>query len=324
MPGLSPGNDPRPGSAGPGPGRAAGPSRDQFPGRDCWSPLPFGGRREGEMQSRRTGNPPESFGSLPRALAEELAARATTRRYRRGEYICHAGEPATRLFVVDSGRIAIAVRARDGREVGGGRPRAGRALRRAPVLRRRTALVGRAGAHARAPRRGRLRRRARGDRREAEPAVGRHAHPHPPPARHRRGPRRRDVPRRHRPDREATAPDRGRRRRVLAPGHPGGARGDGRRVARTGQQGDRHVRAPRLAHGATASSVARTPAGRSSAHGRLPQDPSSRDELEARARRCRAQASGSAISESQAIARGQSAAASSARCTGRSGSWTKP
>jgi CRP/FNR family transcriptional regulator, cyclic AMP receptor protein len=68
------------------------------------------------MQSRGTVNPFESFGSLPHALAEELAARATPRRYRRGEYICRAGEPATRLFVVDSGRIAIAVRARDGRE----------------------------------------------------------------------------------------------------------------------------------------------------------------------------------------------------------------
>jgi CRP/FNR family cyclic AMP-dependent transcriptional regulator len=68
------------------------------------------------MQTRRPGEPPESFGSLPRALAQELAARATTRRYRRGEYVCHAGEPATRLFIVHSGRIAIAVRARDGRE----------------------------------------------------------------------------------------------------------------------------------------------------------------------------------------------------------------
>jgi CRP/FNR family cyclic AMP-dependent transcriptional regulator len=64
----------------------------------------------------RQDEPPKSFSSLPRALAQELAARATTRRYRRGEYICHAGEPATRLFVVESGRIAIAVRARDGRE----------------------------------------------------------------------------------------------------------------------------------------------------------------------------------------------------------------
>ena len=68
------------------------------------------------MQTRRPGEPPDSFGSLPRALAQELAARATTRRYRRNEYICHAGEPATRLFVVQSGRLAIAVRARDGRE----------------------------------------------------------------------------------------------------------------------------------------------------------------------------------------------------------------
>ena len=67
------------------------------------------------MQPRHE-EPAGSFASLPRALASELAARATTRRYRRGEYICHAGEPATRLFVVESGRIAIAVRARDGRE----------------------------------------------------------------------------------------------------------------------------------------------------------------------------------------------------------------
>jgi CRP/FNR family cyclic AMP-dependent transcriptional regulator len=64
----------------------------------------------------RPEEPPESFGALPRALATQLAARATNRRYRRGEYICHAGEPATQLFVVESGRIAIAVRARDGRE----------------------------------------------------------------------------------------------------------------------------------------------------------------------------------------------------------------
>ena len=67
------------------------------------------------MQPRHE-EPAGSFASLPRALASELAARATTRRYRRGEYICHAGEPATRLFVVESGRIAITVRARDGRE----------------------------------------------------------------------------------------------------------------------------------------------------------------------------------------------------------------
>src|SRR5471030_1201163 len=68
------------------------------------------------MESRRPVEPPEAFGSLPRALAEQLAVRATTTRYRRGDYVCHAGEPATRLFVVQSGRIAIAVRARDGRE----------------------------------------------------------------------------------------------------------------------------------------------------------------------------------------------------------------
>jgi CRP/FNR family cyclic AMP-dependent transcriptional regulator len=59
---------------------------------------------------------PAAFKSLPRALAEELAGRSTTRRYRRGEYICHAGEAANRMFVVESGRIAIAVRATDGRE----------------------------------------------------------------------------------------------------------------------------------------------------------------------------------------------------------------
>jgi CRP/FNR family transcriptional regulator, cyclic AMP receptor protein len=72
-------------------------------------------RETSAMQSR--GQPePGAFGSLPHALAEKLEARATTRRYRRGEYICHAGEPATLLFVVHTGRVAIAVRARDGRE----------------------------------------------------------------------------------------------------------------------------------------------------------------------------------------------------------------
>ena len=92
------------------------------------------------MQSRRPVEPPDSFGSLPRALAEELAARATTRRYRRGEYICHAGEPATRLFVVDSGRIAIAVRGPRRTRVGGRRARTGSALRGAALLRRRAPL----------------------------------------------------------------------------------------------------------------------------------------------------------------------------------------
>src|SRR5690349_1264860 len=68
------------------------------------------------MQARRSENPSEPFAALPPALAEQLAARATTRRYRRGDYVCHAGDAATRMFVVQSGRIAIAVRSRDGRE----------------------------------------------------------------------------------------------------------------------------------------------------------------------------------------------------------------
>ena len=68
------------------------------------------------MSTRRLAAPPESFGSLPRALAQELAARATTRRYRRGDYVCRAGDPGGKLFVLQSGRVAIAARADDGRE----------------------------------------------------------------------------------------------------------------------------------------------------------------------------------------------------------------
>jgi CRP-like cAMP-binding protein len=68
------------------------------------------------MQTRRPDAPPEPFASLPRALAEQLAKRATTRRYRRGDYVCHAGERADRMFIVQTGRIAIAVRSRDRRE----------------------------------------------------------------------------------------------------------------------------------------------------------------------------------------------------------------
>jgi CRP-like cAMP-binding protein len=68
------------------------------------------------MQVRRAEELSEPFAALPRALAEQLASRATTRRYRRGDYICHAGEVASRLFIVQSGRLAIAVRSRDGRE----------------------------------------------------------------------------------------------------------------------------------------------------------------------------------------------------------------
>ena len=67
------------------------------------------------MQARTTG-PPETFGTLPRALAQELGARATNRRFRRGEYVCRAGEHADQLFLLQSGRVAIAARADDGRE----------------------------------------------------------------------------------------------------------------------------------------------------------------------------------------------------------------
>jgi CRP/FNR family cyclic AMP-dependent transcriptional regulator len=56
------------------------------------------------------------FGALPEPLRSELSARAEERHFARNDIIFRQGEPATELFVVGAGRVAIATSSRDGRE----------------------------------------------------------------------------------------------------------------------------------------------------------------------------------------------------------------
>jgi CRP-like cAMP-binding protein len=56
------------------------------------------------------------FGTLPPDLLEELRGRTALAKYRRGETIFHQADAARHLYVVFSGRVAIAAKAADGRE----------------------------------------------------------------------------------------------------------------------------------------------------------------------------------------------------------------
>ena len=56
------------------------------------------------------------FGTLPPELLEQLRGRTALARYRRGDTIFQKDEPATHLYVVFSGRIAIVAKASDDRE----------------------------------------------------------------------------------------------------------------------------------------------------------------------------------------------------------------
>ena len=56
------------------------------------------------------------FGSLPRDVVERIAAEAQARDLRRGDVLFREGDPGNELFVVESGRIAIANKSFDGRE----------------------------------------------------------------------------------------------------------------------------------------------------------------------------------------------------------------
>jgi CRP/FNR family cyclic AMP-dependent transcriptional regulator len=56
------------------------------------------------------------FGTLPPELLGQLRDRTEITRLRRGDVIFEKGDSATNLYVVFSGRVAIAVRATDGRE----------------------------------------------------------------------------------------------------------------------------------------------------------------------------------------------------------------
>ena len=56
------------------------------------------------------------FGTLPPELLGQLRDRTALARLRRGDVIFEKGDPATSLYVVFSGRVAIAAKAADGRE----------------------------------------------------------------------------------------------------------------------------------------------------------------------------------------------------------------
>jgi CRP-like cAMP-binding protein len=56
------------------------------------------------------------FGSLPPDAVERIAAAAQARTLRRGDVLFREGDDGNELFIVDSGRIAIANKSFDGRE----------------------------------------------------------------------------------------------------------------------------------------------------------------------------------------------------------------
>lgn len=58
----------------------------------------------------------ELFRDLETATLEQLAAASTLLRVHRGDVLFRAGDAADRLFVVESGRLAMATRSPDGRE----------------------------------------------------------------------------------------------------------------------------------------------------------------------------------------------------------------
>jgi len=68
------------------------------------------------MASRPSLDESDLFGALPSDILEELRGRTELHKFRRGEVVCHRGEAATHLYIVFSGRVAIAARATDGRE----------------------------------------------------------------------------------------------------------------------------------------------------------------------------------------------------------------
>ena len=58
----------------------------------------------------------ELFGTLPADAVQRVAAAAQARTLRRGDVLFREGDPGDELFVVESGRIAIANKSFDGRE----------------------------------------------------------------------------------------------------------------------------------------------------------------------------------------------------------------
>ena len=68
------------------------------------------------MPERRLLDTTELFAALPEGVVSPLREQAAVRTYERNQLVFGQGDPSAELFVVQSGRIAIAARASDGRE----------------------------------------------------------------------------------------------------------------------------------------------------------------------------------------------------------------
>ena len=68
------------------------------------------------MAARQVLDKTDLFGALPPELLAQLRDRTTLERLRRGDVIFDKGDAATALYIVFSGRVAIAAKSSDGRE----------------------------------------------------------------------------------------------------------------------------------------------------------------------------------------------------------------
>jgi CRP/FNR family transcriptional regulator, cyclic AMP receptor protein len=68
------------------------------------------------VPARRLLDANELFSALPDSARAKLRTRASVRTFERNEILFNQGDPASEMFVVESGRIAIATKAPDGRE----------------------------------------------------------------------------------------------------------------------------------------------------------------------------------------------------------------
>jgi CRP/FNR family transcriptional regulator, cyclic AMP receptor protein len=68
------------------------------------------------VPERRLLDTTELFAALPEGVVSPLREQAAVRTYERNQLVFGQGDPSAELFVVQSGRIAIAARAADGRE----------------------------------------------------------------------------------------------------------------------------------------------------------------------------------------------------------------
>jgi CRP-like cAMP-binding protein len=68
------------------------------------------------MAARPVLDKTDLFGALPPELLAQLRDRTTLERLRRGDVIFEKGDTATSLYIVFSGRVAIAAKSTDGRE----------------------------------------------------------------------------------------------------------------------------------------------------------------------------------------------------------------